>query len=102
MDIIKEYLEKRIELLKMETTEKTAMVSGLVFFLAIALIFLAFFIVFLILGLGLWIGYLLGNYSYGLLIMSGICLIIFLIVFSLRKKIQTYAANTFVKFLNRS
>ncbi|MEN2435375.1 phage holin family protein [Weeksellaceae bacterium A-14] len=101
INIIKEYIEKRIDLLRLETTEKAAVISGLVYFLIIALIFLVFFIVFLILGLGLWIGYLLGNYSYGLFIMSGACLLMFFIIMALRKTIQKYAANTFIKYLNR-
>ena len=100
IDILKEYAEKKVDLVKLDLAEKSANVSGFVYFLLIAIIFLAFFIVFLILGLGLWIGYLLGNYAYGLLIMSAFCLIMFIIVLGLRKRIQNYAANNFVKLLN--
>ena len=100
IEILKDFAEKKVDLLKMEATEKSAMVSGLLYFLVIALTFLVFFVVFLILGLGLWIGYLLGNYAYGLFIMSALCLIFFIIVIMKRKAIQNYAANMFIKFLN--
>lgn len=100
INILKDYIEKRISLVKIEATEKIATISGLVYFLVLALIFSAFFIIFLILGIGLWIGYLLGNYAYGLLIMSGVCLIFLIITFLLKKKIQNFAANTLIKSLN--
>ncbi len=99
-ELIKEYAEKRLDLVKLDLTDKSATISGLIYFLIIALVFLVFFIVFLILGLGLWVGYLLGNYAYGLLIMSGLCLVMFIIVVSLRKRIQNYAANFFINLLN--
>lgn len=101
INLLKEYIEKRLNLVKLEVTEKAAFISGLVYFLVIALVFLTFFIVFLILGVGLWLGYLLGNYAYGLLLMSAVCLLIFIIVVLMRKGIQRYAANTLIKLLNR-
>lgn len=100
IDTLKEYIEKRINLVKIETTEKGALLSGLIYFLMVALIFLLFFISFLVIGLGIWIGELLGNYAYGFFIMSGICLFIFLFVLLLRKPIQNFAANALIKFLN--
>ena len=53
INLLKEYIEKRINLVKLEVTEKAAFISGLVYFLVIAFVFLTFFIVFLILGIGL-------------------------------------------------
>lgn len=100
INILKDYIEKRINLVKMEAVEKVASISGLVYFLVLALVFAMFFLIFLILGIGLWIGYLLGNYAYGLLIMSGICLLFLIITFLLKKYIKNFASNTLIKLLN--
>jgi len=99
-ETFKEYFEKRIDLIKLDVTEKSAMISGSVYFLVIVLLFLIFFLIFFTVGIALWIGSLLGNYSYGFLIMSGICLLAFLIMLARRKAIQRLAANTFIKLLN--
>lgn len=100
IDTVKEYLEKRIDLIKLETTEKGALLSGLIYFLVISLVFLTFFISFLVIGLGIWIGEQLNNYAYGFFIMSGVCLLMCFLVFLLRKTIQNFAANALIKFLN--
>lgn len=99
-NIIQQYFEKRIQLIRLEATEKGAKLSGLFFFFIILLIFISFFLSFFIIGMGIWIGEQLGNYAYGFLIMSAICFLLFILCFLLRKPIQNFATNTFIKFLN--
>ncbi|MDL1913316.1 MAG: hypothetical protein FDW93_02150 [Bergeyella sp.] len=99
--ILKQYFEKRIDLMKLDFAEKSSLVSGFIFFLVISLLFILLFITFLILGLAFWLGHKLGNHSYGLFITSGFCLVCFLMIYFFRKNIQTYASEAFFKLLNK-
>lgn len=100
IDILKQYAAKRADLLKMEATEKTSVSLGTATFILLAVFVATFFIILLNIGLGLWIGYLLGNYAYGVLIMAGVYLLIFIILFTLRKRITNSVANKVIKLLN--
>lgn len=100
IDILKQYAAKRAGLLKMEATEKTSVSLGTATFILLAVFVATFFIILLNIGLGLWIGYLLGNYAYGVLIMAGVYLLIFIILFMLRKSITNSVANKVIKLLN--
>ncbi len=100
IDILKQYAAKRADLLKMEATEKTSVSLGTATFILLAVFVATFFIILLNIGLGLWIGYLLGNYAYGVLIMAGVYLLIFIILFMLRKSITNSVANKVIKLLN--
>ena len=68
--IFKEYIEKRINLIKINAMEQSAKISGLIFFFAIVLVVSMFFLAFLILSIGMLVGSLLGSYAYGFLLMS--------------------------------
>ncbi len=100
VEIIKEYLNKRLELIKLETTEKTSVGLGHVVFLTAIFIFGSLFVLMFNIGIGLLIGYYLGNYGFGLLIMSGFYLLLTLLVFSFKNKITDGIANRVIKFLN--
>lgn len=100
IDILKQYAAKRADLLKMEATEKTSVSLGTATFILLAIFVATFFIILLNIGLGLWIGYLLGNYAYGVLIMAGVYLLIFIILFMLRKSITNSVANKVIQLLN--
>ena len=100
LDLVKEYASKRLDLLKMEATEKSSITVGTLTFLIIAAIAGFFFIVLLNIGLGLLFGSYLGNYAYGLLIMSGFYLLILLIVILARNSIKNSIANKIIKALN--
>ncbi|UOE39827.1 phage holin family protein [Chryseobacterium suipulveris] len=100
LDFVKDYASKRLDLLKMEATEKSSLTAGTVTFLAIASIAGIFFIILLNIGLGLLIGSYLGNYAYGLLIMAGFYLLILVIVFLARNSIKNGVANKIIKMLN--
>ena len=100
LDIVKEYAEKRLDLLKMEATEKSSLGAGTATFLLLASVAGLFFIILFNIGLGLWIGSLLGNYGYGVLIMSGFYLLVLLVIFMARKSITNTVANKIVKAIN--
>ncbi len=100
LDLVKEYAEKRLDLLKMEATEKSSVTAGTFTFLAIAVVAGLFFLILFNIGLGLLIGSYLGNYAYGLLIMAGFYLLIILIVFLARNSIKNAVANKIIQSLN--
>ncbi|MBH1959869.1 MAG: phage holin family protein [Flavobacteriia bacterium] len=100
LDLVKEYAEKRLDLLKMEAAEKSSVTAGTFTFLAIAVVAGLFFLILFNIGLGLLIGSYLGNYAYGLLIMAGFYLLIILIVFLARNSIKNAVANKIIKSLN--
>ncbi len=100
IEIIKEYISKRIDLIKMEITEKVTLSAGVVLLGVLISIAFLFFIILLNIGLGLLIGYWLGNYAYGMLIMAGIYLLIIVVLFLSRKAIKDSVADMIIKKLN--
>ena len=100
VEIIKEYASKRIDLLKMEVTEKSSVTAGIITFIVLLSIAAIFFIILLNVGIGLLIGYWLGNYAYGMLIMAGIYLLIIIILFIARKSLQNTVADKIIKLIN--
>lgn len=100
IDLLKEYANKKLELMKITATEKSSVGSGFVIFLILASTFISFFVLMLNIAVGLLIGHSLGNYGYGLLIVSGFYLILFILVLIFRKTIMKSVANTIIDFLN--
>lgn len=100
IDIVKDYASKRLDLLKMEATEKSSIGAGTATFIVLASVAALFFIILLNIGIGLWIGSMLGNYGYGMLIMAGFYLLILIIIFLMRKYITSSVANKIIQFLN--
>lgn len=100
VEIIKEFASKRLNLLKMEVTEKTSVTAGTITFLVLAAIAALFFIILFNIGLGLLIGYWLGNYAYGILIMAGLYFLILIIVFLSRKSITNSVADKIIRLIN--
>ena len=85
--LFKNYIEKRISLLKLETTETSVKVLSMAVYILLMVALGICFFAFFCLGLGLVIGGLLGNYAYGMLIMASIFLVGLLVVFSQKKNI---------------
>lgn len=100
VEIVKEFASKKLDLLKMEVTEKSSVTAGLITFITLAAIAALFFIILFNIGLGLLIGYWLGNYAYGILIMAGFYLLILAILFITRKSIQNKVADKIIKLIN--
>lgn len=101
IDIVKEYASKRLELLKMEATEKGSMTVGNVIFIVLLIFFFLYFFILLNLGLGLLIGYYLDNYAWGVLIMAGFYLLLMIILFVAKKSLKNSVANKIIKSLNK-
>gem|GEM_PF-1221758 len=63
VEILKEYVSKRVDLLKIQFTEKSSLSAGFVSFLCILLIAFSFFIILLNFGIAFLIGESLGTIS---------------------------------------
>ena len=100
VDIIKDFATKKIDLLKMEMTEKSSITVGTLTYLLLGTVAALFFIILFNIGLGLLLGSWLGNYGYGILMMAGFYLLILLLIFALRNSIKYKIADTIIKFIN--
>lgn len=100
IDLVKQYASKRLELLKMEATEKSSLGAGTLTFLILASISGLFFLILFNIGIGLWIGSLLGNYGYGVLIVAGFYLLLLALVLAFRKSITNKVANKIIALIN--
>ena len=86
IEVVKGYIENRIQLLKLEMVTIAANVaSGLVSSFLI-LIFILFIFLMLSLSLGFWIASLLDNHALGFLIIGGFYLILFMIFMLVSRK----------------
>lgn len=100
LDIIKEYANKRVDLLKMEMTEKAVTLIGGITFLILASFSALFFLILLLFGIGFLIGAYLNNYGYGLLIVAAFYLLVLILLFLKRKTIKSWVANKILESLN--
>lgn len=96
---IKEYVSKRVDLLKIQFTEKFSLSAGFVSFLCILLIAFSFFIILLNFGIAFLIGESLGTISYGFLIVSGFLLSNSTYSHCSKEKIVNAIANMVIEFL---
>lgn len=97
VEVVKEYVHKRIDLVKLEATEKTALVAGNIVTIILLCVFGIFFIILLNIGLSCLLGQYLGNYAYGFLIVAGIYLLFVIIVLLAGKGIKNSVANLLIK-----
>lgn len=100
INLLKDYAGKRLELLKLEATEKTALTAGTTVVIVLMAIFGLFFFLFFNIGLGLLIGHYMGNYGWGVLIVAGFYLLLTLIALFMKKTISNMVVNTILKSLN--
>lgn len=100
IETIKEYASKRIDLLKIEATEKASISAGVITYLIVSLVAFAFFIILFNFGLAFYIGKVLGETSYGFLIVAGFYLLIMLIIMIFKKRIINMIADKVIEFLN--
>lgn len=101
LEIVKEYGQKKLDLIKLEATEKSVTAAGLGTVFTLVAVFAVFFLILLNIGLGLLIGQYIGNYAYGMLIMAGIYLLLIIILFLGRNAIKNGIANRLLKTLNK-
>lgn len=100
LELIKEYVYKRADLLKLEATEKSATILGTVIYIILSLFSLLFFVLLLLFGIGFLIGTYLHNYGFGLLIVAGFFLLILVVVIMSRKTIKNKVANKILESLD--
>lgn len=100
IETIKEYASKRIDLLKIQATEKSSISAGVIAYLVILLVAFAFFIILFNFGLAFFIGKLLNNTSYGFLIVAAFYLVITFIIVAFKKQIVNSIADKVIEFLN--
>ncbi len=101
IEIIKDYTTKRLDLIKLQFTEKSSLSAGIIAFLSILLIAFSFFIILFNFGIAFLIGQSLGNAAYGFLIVAGFYFLIMVLVFLLKKRIVTVIANQVIDFLKK-
>ena len=97
LELLKNYIEKRISLLKLEMAENATKAMSLALYLLLVLIFVACVFAFLFLGLALIIGHWLGNFAYGFLLISGFFLLCLLGIISQKKKLLEYFKEKFIR-----
>ena len=100
IDTLKEYASKRIDLLKIQATEKSSISAGVIAYLVVLMIAFAFFIILFNFGLAFFVGKLLNNTSYGFFIVAAFYLVITLLVVTFKKRIVHSVANKVIEFLN--
>lgn len=100
IDTIKEYASKRIDLLKIEATEKSSISAGVIAYLVVLLVAFGFFIILFNFGLAYLIGKALENTAYGFLIVAAFYLLIMILVVIFRKRIIHDVASKVIEFLN--
>lgn len=93
IDLIKEYVTKRADLLQLQATEKSVTILGTVVYLVLLLFSVVFFTLLFLFGIGFLIGSYLNNYGFGLLIVAGIFLVLLIAVVVNRKTIKSKIAN---------
>ncbi|AZA50363.1 hypothetical protein EG346_20230 [Chryseobacterium carnipullorum] len=100
IETIKEYASKRIDLLKIEATEKSSLSAGLITYFVVLLVAFTFFIILFNFGIAFLIGKALDNTSYGFLIVAGFYVIIMALIVAFKNKLVNMVADQVIKFLN--
>ena len=84
---VKDYADNRLDQLKLKTTKRLSSSLAVLFAWVVIVMVVLVAFSFLALALGAWLGEILGSQAYGMLIISGIFLVIALVLFLLRKRI---------------
>ncbi len=100
IETIKDYASKRIDLLKIEATEKSSLSAGVITYLVVLLVAFAFFLVLFNFGIAFLIGKALNNTAYGFLIVAAFYMVIMFFIIAFKKKIVNSVADQVIKFLN--
>lgn len=100
IETLKEYASKRIDLLKIEATEKSSLSAGMITYLVLMLVAFGFFIILFNFGIAFLIGEALGNHSYGFLIVAAFYMLVMIIIMMCKKRVVNFVADKVIKFLN--
>lgn len=101
IETLKEYASKRIDLLKIQATEKSSISAGVIAYLVILLVAFTFFIILFNFGIAFLIGNLLNNASYGFLSVAAFYLLIMIVIIIFKKRLVNTVANKVIEFLNQ-
>src|ERR1044072_4503231 len=98
--VAREYLETRVDLIKLQAAGKLSKALGLFFSLTMAFLLFFFVIVFLGMVVGFWIGELTGSYTIGFSCAAGLFVLLLIIMLIFRKAlIQRPLSNMLVQEL---
>lgn len=100
IETLKEYASKRIDLLKIQATEKSSISAGVIAYLVILLVAFTFFIILFNFGLAFLLGKALDNTSYGFLLVASFYLLVMIVIIIFKKRLIHAVANKVIEFLN--
>ncbi len=83
---LKEYLSTRYDLMTLKASEKVSIIGSIASVSVILGIFLILFILFVSVSAGFFLSDLTGSYATGFLVLSSIFLLVFILIFMVRKK----------------
>lgn len=83
---LKEYLSTRYDLMVLKASEKVSVIGSIATVSVVLGIFLILFILFVSVSAGFFLSQLTGSYATGFLLLSSIFLLLFILVFMVRKK----------------
>ncbi|WP_407405429.1 phage holin family protein [Chryseobacterium sp.] len=101
IETLKEYASKRIDLLKIQATEKSSISAGVIAYLVILLVAFTFFIILLNFGIAFLLGNIMNNTSYGFLVVATFYLLIMILIIIFKKRLVNGVANKVIEFLNQ-
>ena len=85
--VAREYLETRLDLIKLQAAGKLSKALGLFFSLTMAFLLFFFVIVFLGMVVGFWIGEMTGSYTIGFGCAAGLFVLLFIVILVFRKQL---------------
>jgi hypothetical protein len=98
LDSAEEYGKTSIELLKLKTLDKTSDVASTIISRAIAIFILFMFFLIITIGIAIWLGEIIGKYSYGFFIVAAFYgLTGIILFFFMHKRIKTLINNSIIK-----
>jgi hypothetical protein len=98
LDSVEEYGKTSIELLKLKTLDKTSDVASTIISRAIAIFILFMFFLIITIGIAIWLGEIIGKYSYGFFIVAAFYgLTGIILFFFMHKRIKTLINNSIIK-----
>lgn len=86
IDLLKDYLDKRIKLLKLDLVAVAANIGSSLVSLVLILVFILFILLMLNLALGFYIGQLMSNVALGFLLVGCLNLLVFILFLAFGKK----------------
>lgn len=99
INLIKDYANKRIELLKLDATEKGVLLAGGILFLSIVIVFLSLFLILSSFGLAIWLGKSIDNLALGYFLVAIIYLVLAILCLIFKNIVKDLVASLLLKFL---